>query len=141
RSEQDAHADHAGCHELQIAAAAGLTEHGAEPESEHEQVQERLAERCDHLRARPQVALYLTKPERKDDSHRRAPPHIRAMRRICSAASAVSSRIVLPVSSRNAPSRESAPVCARSSALDPTAMILPWSMIATRCATRSASSM
>src|SRR5438270_708864 len=67
--EQDRHPDHAGRHELQIAAFAGALEHRREAEAEHAQVHERAAERRHDLHARAHVLLHLSQPENEDDAH------------------------------------------------------------------------
>ena len=99
-------ADDAGRDELQVAALARFLEDRAEAEPERQQVEQRLAERRDDLRARPRVALELAQPEDVDRRSRHR-LHIFATCRIWSAASARSSRIVEPVSARNACSSES----------------------------------
>ena len=123
RREQHRHADHARRDELQIAALPRLLEHRPETEPEHQQIQQRLAERGDHLRARPRVALQLAQPEDVDRAHRRL--HIFAIWRIMSAPSARSSRIVDPVSARNAASSESVSVCSLSVCDVPCATMRP----------------
>src|ERR1700759_2479335 len=70
--------------------------------------------------------------------HRR---HIFATWRIAALASAPSSRSDEPVSARNAASSDSVPVFSFSCVEVPWATMLPWSMMAMRWATRSASSM
>ena len=57
RREQHGHADDARRNELQVAALSRFLEHRAQAEAQHEQVQQRLAERRYDLRARPRVAL------------------------------------------------------------------------------------
>ena len=65
-----AHADHARRDELEVAPLPGLLEDRAEAEAEHQQIQQRLAERRDDLRPRSQVALHFAQPEDVDRSHR-----------------------------------------------------------------------
>jgi len=55
--EQDAHRDDAGRQELHVVAAAGAGEGWAEPETERQQKQGRLAERADHAGARAEIPL------------------------------------------------------------------------------------
>ena len=82
RREQHRHADHAGRDELQVAAVAGLLEDRPKPEPEHQQIQHRLAERRDDLRARSRVALQFAQPENINRAHRLPPLHILANCRI-----------------------------------------------------------
>ena len=63
------HPDHAGRHELEVAAFAGALKHRAEAEPERAQVHERSAERCHDLDARAQVFLHFPQPESEDDGH------------------------------------------------------------------------
>ena len=103
RREQDRHPDDAGRDELQVAALPGFLEDRAQAEPEHQQIQQRLAERRDDLRARARdtaspraargcrstlivIVLHIS----------RHLPHLVGRR------SARSSRIVVPVSARNA---------------------------------------
>src|SRR6185312_3683574 len=53
RREQHHHSDHARRHELQVAAASRLLEHRSQPESQYQQIEQRLPHRGDDLRPRP----------------------------------------------------------------------------------------
>ena len=142
RGEQHRHPDDAGRDELEVAALAGLLEDGPEAEAQRQQVQQRLAERRDDLRARARVALQLAQPQDVNRRSSAVPSTSSPSGASGRAESAASSRMV------DAGQREerlfervALPVCCFSSADVPCATILPWSMMAMRCATRSASSM
>src|SRR5438128_9818909 len=51
------HSDHTGSDELKIAAVTRLLKDWPEAETEHEQIQQRLAQRCDYHRPRTRVSL------------------------------------------------------------------------------------
>ena len=125
RGEQNAHADNARREELDIVALSGSLKNGPEAESQREQKQKRLSQRRDNARARTEVTLDLAQPQNVDRAHERFPRNMRAILRIWSMEPASSSRIVEPVSFRNAFSSVSAPVCSLSSAAVPWATILP----------------
>ena len=120
------HADHARRQELDVVALPRPLEDGPEAEAQRQQKQQRLAQRRDDARPRPEVALQLAQPQDVDGAHRVAfPRNMRAMLRIWSTDPASSSRMVDPVSARKAFSSVSAPVCSLSSAAVPCATILP----------------
>ena len=140
-AEQHRHPDHARRHELQIAAMAGLAEDRAQPKAQSQQIEARLAERDHDLHARAHVPLQFPQPENVNRAHSDLPPHLCDLPHARPRSLAASSRRVEPVSARNAPSSESVRSAAFSSAGVPWATIAPWSMMAMRWATRSASSM
>src|SRR3954470_20032061 len=139
RGEQDRHADHAWRHKLQVASVAGFLKHRTQAETEHQKIEQRLAQRRGNLRLRTDITLQFAQPENINGTHRR--PHIFATCRNWSAEVALSSRIDEPVNERNACSSDSLLVCCFSSCGVPWATMPPWSMTAMRWATRSASSM
>src|SRR5262245_34331801 len=126
RREKNGHADHARRQKLDVAALPCALKHRPEAKAQRNQEQQRLPKRSDDPRAGSSVPLQLAQPEHANhvDGHRR-PLHIFAMLRIWSSGLPCSSRIVVPVSVRNASSRVLVEVRCFKAAADPSATILP----------------
>ena len=95
-----------GAKNWRVAAIAGALKHRAEAKSQHQQIEHRLAERGHNLRPRARVAFEFPQPENVNCTHRLPPLHMLANCRIWSAEPALSSRMVEPVSARNASSSD-----------------------------------